>query len=121
MRPIRFEAADASERTQIGEGLTRVAVRAGRLETGREGGKYFLSHGDGCGVCGRGVAAGDAFYLDPETGEVLCERHGRDRREAVERGARDSAPTADDADTVRGTGGAVARDPDADAAGDVDA
>lgn len=81
MRPIRFEEADSTERTQIGEGLTRIAVAAGRLETGRAEGKYFLRHDDGCAVCGEGVAAGSPFYFDPDSGEVLCERHGRERRE----------------------------------------
>jgi hypothetical protein len=80
VRPIRFEEADSEERTQIGEGLTRPAVAAGRLETGREEGRYFLRHGDGCAVCGRPVAAGEPFYLDPDTGEILCETHGRERR-----------------------------------------
>ena len=80
MRPIRFEEADSPERTQIGEGLTRVAVAADRLETGRAEGKYFLRHDDGCAVCGDPVVAGDPFYLDPETGEILCERHGDARR-----------------------------------------
>lgn len=80
MRPIRFEAADSSERTQIGEGLTRLAVQADRLETGGDQGKYFLRHDDGCAVCGAAVAAGEPFYLDPDAGEVLCERHGAERR-----------------------------------------
>ncbi len=82
MRPIRFEEADSAERTQIGEGLTRPAVAAGRLETGRSEGKYFLRHDDGCAVCGSPVEAGSPFYLDPDTGEVLCEEHGRERRNA---------------------------------------
>ncbi|ELZ83351.1 hypothetical protein DEQ92_04715 [Haloferax sp. Atlit-6N] len=82
MRPIRFEEADSAERTQIGEGLTRPAVAAGRLETGRAEGKYFLRHDDGCGVCGKPVEAGSPFYLDPDTGEILCEEHGRARRES---------------------------------------
>ncbi|QCJ47630.1 hypothetical protein [Haloprofundus sp. MHR1] len=77
---IRFEAADDSERTQIGEGLTRPAVEADRLETGRAEGKYFLRHGDGCAVCGRAVEAGEPFYLDSEAGAVLCDEHGRERR-----------------------------------------
>ncbi|RDI71164.1 hypothetical protein [Halopelagius longus] len=81
MRPIRFEEADSAERTQIGEGLTRPAVAAGRLETGRAEGKYFLRHDDGCAVCGEEVSAGKPFYLDPETGEILCETHGSARRE----------------------------------------
>ncbi|WP_416838997.1 hypothetical protein [Haloferax sp. DFSO52] len=82
MQPIRFEEADSTERTQIGEGLTRVAVVAGRLETGRSEGKYFLRHDDGCAVCGEPVVAGNPFYLDPDTGEILCEIHGKERREA---------------------------------------
>lgn len=80
MRPIRFEAADTADYTQIGEGLTRVARAAGRLETGHDVGKYVLRHDDGCGVCGAAVAEGDTFYLDPETGDVLCETHGDERR-----------------------------------------
>jgi hypothetical protein len=80
MRPIRFEEADGPERTQIGEGLTRPAVRAGRLETGRAEGKYFLRHDDGCAVCGEAVATGEPFYLDPDSGDILCETHGRERR-----------------------------------------
>ncbi|WP_411965703.1 hypothetical protein [Haloferax sp. YSMS24] len=80
MQPIRFEEADSAERTQIGEGLTRVAVAAERLETGRSEGKYFLRHDDGCAVCGAAVVAGEPFYLDPDTGEILCENHGRERR-----------------------------------------
>jgi hypothetical protein len=80
MRPIRFEEADSAERTAIGEGLTRLAVRADRLETGRAGAKYYLRHDDGCGVCGRAVEAGDSFYLDGDTGEVLCVDHGAQRR-----------------------------------------
>jgi hypothetical protein len=81
MSQIRFEAADTDDHTQIGEGLTRIAVRAGRLETGHDVGKYALRHDDGCAVCGAPVAAGDAFYLDTETGEVLCAADGRARRE----------------------------------------
>lgn len=80
MRPIRFEEADGADRTQIGEGLTKPAVKAGRLLTGESGGKYFLRHDDGCGVCGESMVAGEPFYLDPESGEVLCEEHGRRRR-----------------------------------------
>lgn len=80
MRPIRFEEADSAERTQIGEGLTRLAVAAERLETGRSEGKYVLRHDDGCAVCGTAVVAGEPFYLDPDTGEILCESHGRKRR-----------------------------------------
>ena len=80
MQPIRFEAADSTDRTQIGEGLTRIAVAAGRLETGRSEGKYALKHDDGCAVCGESVVAGEPFYLDPDSGEILCETHGRERR-----------------------------------------
>jgi hypothetical protein len=84
MRPIRFETADSAERTAIGEGLTRLAVRAGRLETGRDGAKYSLRHDDGCGVCGRTIEAGDSFYLNPDSGEVLCAEHGEQRRAAAD-------------------------------------
>ena len=79
---IRFETADGDERTQIGEGLVRFAVGAGRLETGRGEGKYFLDHDDGCAVGGEAIEAGDAFFFDTDAGEVLCERHGRERRES---------------------------------------
>jgi hypothetical protein len=81
MTHIRFETADTDDYTQIGEGLTRIAVRAGRLATGHDVGKYALRHDDGCAVCGTRVEAGDAFYLDAETGEVLCAADGRARRE----------------------------------------
>lgn len=80
MRPIRFEAADSAERTAIGEGLTRLAVRAERLETGHDGAKYWLRHDDGCEVCGRAIQRGDSFYLDADAGEVLCADHGAERR-----------------------------------------
>ncbi|MFC7045162.1 hypothetical protein ACFQH6_06805 [Halobacteriaceae archaeon GCM10025711] len=80
MDPIRFEAADSDERTQIGEALVKFARKGDRLETGRAEGKYFLDHGDGCAVCGEPIRTDDAFYLDPETGEVLCEAHGAERR-----------------------------------------
>jgi rRNA maturation protein Nop10 len=80
MRPIRFETADGPERTQIGEGLTRLAAQADRLETGRAEGKYALRHDDGCAVCGAAMTAGEPFYFDPDTGEIRCERHGADRR-----------------------------------------
>ncbi|PSP85083.1 hypothetical protein BRC83_04020 [Halobacteriales archaeon QS_1_68_17] len=80
MPVIRFEAADSPERTQIGEGLVRFAVRAGCLETGRDDGRYFLRHEDGCGVGGRRPRPGDPFYFDTETGDVLCEEHGAERR-----------------------------------------
>ncbi|NHN48387.1 hypothetical protein G9464_12390 [Halostella sp. JP-L12] len=77
---IRFETADRDDRTQIGEGLVRFAVEADRLVTGQKEGKYFLRHGDGCAVCDEAVAAGDSFFFDADAGEILCERHGRERR-----------------------------------------
>lgn len=76
---IYFEMADSTERTQIGEGLVRFAVQAGRLETGREEGKYFLGHADGCGVDGRRLKPGDPFCFDTESGEILCVEHCRER------------------------------------------
>lgn len=79
VNPIHFEAADSDERTQIGEALVKFARKGGRLETGREEGKYFLNHESGCAVGGEPIRKGDPFYLDPETGEVLCEAHGRER------------------------------------------
>ena len=78
---IHFETADSTERTQIGEGLVRFAVQAGRLETGREEGKYFLNHADGCGEDGERIAPGDAFFFDTETGDILCAGHGEERSE----------------------------------------
>ncbi|WP_162224524.1 hypothetical protein [Halorussus amylolyticus] len=78
---IRFETADTTERTQIGEGLVRFAVQAGRLETGRDEGRYFLQHADGCGESGERLAPGDPFFFDTETGEILCDEHGRTREE----------------------------------------
>lgn len=80
MPVIRFEMADSTERTQIGEGLVRFAVGASRLETGRAGGKYFLNHEDGCGVDGEMIRPGDPFFFDTDSGEVLCAAHGEDRR-----------------------------------------
>lgn len=79
MQPIHLEEADSRERTQIGEGLVTFAVKADHLETGRAEGRYFLNHESGCDVCGTVIEAGDDFYLDPETGEVLCAAHGRNR------------------------------------------
>jgi hypothetical protein len=99
VRPIRFETADSPEYTAIGEGLTRPARAAGRLETGRSVGKYALRHDDGCAVCGRPVETGQPFYLDPDAGEILCEDHGRERRATVDGGA------GDDTDTDTGEGG----------------
>jgi hypothetical protein len=81
---IHFEMADSTERTQIGEGLVKFAAQAGRLETGRAEGKYFLQHADGCGVDGHRIAPGDAFCFDTESGEILCVEHGRERRERAE-------------------------------------
>ncbi|RBI63242.1 hypothetical protein DMJ13_01480 [halophilic archaeon] len=78
---IRFEMADSTERTQIGEGIVRFAAQAGRLETGREEGKYFLQHADGCGEDGKRIGPGDAFFFDTETGDVLCAAHGEERSE----------------------------------------
>lgn len=72
---IRFETADSSERTQIGEGLVRFAARTGRLETGRAEGKYFLGHADGCRVDGKRIEPGEAFCFDTESGEILCHEH----------------------------------------------
>ncbi|WP_115865173.1 hypothetical protein [Halorussus litoreus] len=85
MPVIHFEAADAAERTQIGEALVTFARSADRLETGRAEGKYFLTHADGCDEGGEPIEAGDEFYLDTETGEVLCAEHGRARREEREK------------------------------------
>jgi hypothetical protein len=79
--PIRIEAADSDERTQIGDALAKFARRGDRLETDRPAGKFFLYHGDGCGACGEPIRTGDTLYLDPDTGDVLCERHGRTRTE----------------------------------------
>ncbi|WP_226010852.1 hypothetical protein [Halomicrobium salinisoli] len=81
---IHFESADSTERTQIGEGIVRFAAQAGRLETGRAEGKYFLQHADGCGVDGHRIAPGDGFCFDTDTGEILCEGHGRERTEEEE-------------------------------------
>lgn len=80
MSIIHFEMADATERTQIGEGLVKFAVQAGRLETGRAEGRYFLQHADGCGEDGRRIEPGDEFYFDTDTGEILCAEHGSARR-----------------------------------------
>lgn len=74
MPVIRLEA-DSPERTQIGEGLVRFAVQAGRLETGREEGRYFLQHADGCSVDGRRIRPGEQFGFDTDTGEIRCHEH----------------------------------------------
>jgi hypothetical protein len=79
---IHFEMADSTERTQIGEGLVRFAVQAGRLETGGAEGKYFLTHVDGCGVDGKRLNPGDPFCFDTDTGDILCIEHCRARSEA---------------------------------------
>ncbi|WP_227376689.1 hypothetical protein [Haladaptatus halobius] len=81
MPRVQFETADSTERTQIGEGLVKFAVAAGRLETGQEEGKYFLDHSDGCGVDGRRIMPGDSFVFDTETGDILCAEHGDERSE----------------------------------------
>jgi hypothetical protein len=78
---IHVEEADSAERTQIGEALGKFARQADRLETGRAGGKYFLNHEEGCDAGGETIEAGDPFFFDTETGEVLCEDHGEGRRE----------------------------------------
>ncbi len=80
MPVIRFETADTSDHTAIGEGLTGPAREAGRLRTDVEGVKYALDHADGCAVCGEPIETGGTFYLDSEAGEVLCADHGRERR-----------------------------------------
>lgn len=80
---IHFEMADSTERTQIGEGLVRFAVQAGRLETGQAEGKYFLNHADGCDADGKRIRPGDGFCFDTETGDILCEKHGEERSERV--------------------------------------
>jgi hypothetical protein len=74
---IHFEEADSAERTQIGEALVKFARQADRLATGRSEGKYFLTHMDGCAEDGEPIEAGDPCYFDTETGESLCEDHGR--------------------------------------------
>jgi hypothetical protein len=82
---VKFETADSPEYTAIGEGLTRLAREADRLVVDTPVGKYALDHGDGCGVCGDAIAPGEQFFLDSETGEILCATHGQHRREAVEK------------------------------------
>ena len=76
---IHFEMADSTERTQIGEGLVRFAAEAGRLETGRAEGRYFLGHADGCGEDGRRIRPGEPFFFDTDTGDILCVEHGKER------------------------------------------
>jgi hypothetical protein len=90
MGPIRFEAADvdvvvdadadADDWTTIGKGLTRLARAADRPLVDHEGAKYALGHDDGCAVGDEPLRAGEPFYLDPETGEVLRVVPGSDRR-----------------------------------------
>ena len=77
---VRFEEADTDDLTAVGEGLTRPAREAGRVEVGTSVGKDAVRHDDGCGVCGAPVRASDPFYLDSEAGEVLCADHGAERR-----------------------------------------
>lgn len=79
MEPIHFEAADSDERTQIGEGLTKFARKRGHLEPREEEASHYLTHEEGCDACSADIEAGDSFYLDPETGEVLCEACGDER------------------------------------------
>ncbi|RDI69530.1 hypothetical protein [Halopelagius longus] len=81
MPVIHFETADTTDRTQIGEGLVRFAVQAGRLETGGEEGKYFLKHADGCAEDGEQITPGDEFFFHTETGDILCAEHGEELRE----------------------------------------
>ena len=88
MPVIHFEAADSAERTQIGEGLVKFAVKAGRLETGRAEGRYFLDHEEGCDVGGERIEPGDEFFFDTDAGEILCADHGRVRREEAEAAGR---------------------------------
>ncbi|MFC7157401.1 hypothetical protein ACFQPA_18390 [Halomarina halobia] len=83
---LRFETADSTERTQIGEGLVRFAVQAGRLDTGHEEGRYFLNHADGCGVDGKRIMPGDPFLFDTETGDILCVDHADDGDRADDAG-----------------------------------
>lgn len=78
MPVLRLEA-DSPERTQIGEGLVTFAVQAGRLETGREEGRYFLKHADGCAEDGRQIRPGEPFAFDTETGEIRCLEHAEGR------------------------------------------
>jgi hypothetical protein len=92
MGPIRFEAADvdvdvvvdadtdADDWTTIGGGLTRLARAADRPLVDHEGAKYALGHDDGYAVGDESLRAGEPFYLDPETGEVLRVVPGSDRR-----------------------------------------
>jgi len=75
---IHFETADFAERTRIGEGLVNFAVAAGRLETGQ--GAVLPLHDDGCAVDGEPIEPDDPFFFDTDAGKVLCERHGRERR-----------------------------------------
>jgi hypothetical protein len=109
-RPIRFETADTDAHTAIGEGLTRLARDAGRLVVGGEVGKYALRHDDGCAVCDRPVRAGDAFFLDPPTGAVLCEAHGRARRAAAEGETTDGSTDPEPTGGAAGTSGSSAPD-----------
>ena len=84
MPVIHFEEADSPERTQIGEGIVKFARQADRLETGRAEGKYFLNHEEGCDEGGERIEAGEAFFFDTDTGEILCADHGAAREESRE-------------------------------------
>ena len=77
--PVLRPEADSPERTQIGEGLVTFAVQAGRLKTGREEGRYFIQHTDGCAEGGRQIRPGDPFAFDTETGEIRCLEHAEGR------------------------------------------
>ncbi|WP_123538217.1 hypothetical protein [Halosimplex salinum] len=85
MPVLRLEA-DSPERTQIGEGLVRFAVQAGRLETGREEGRYFLQHADGCAEDGKQIRPGDPFAFDTDTGEIRCLDHVETAESAASEG-----------------------------------
>ncbi|NHN59597.1 MULTISPECIES: hypothetical protein [Halorussus] len=89
MPVIHFEEADSPERTRIGEGIVKFARQADRLETGRAEGKYFLNHADGCGAGSEGIGAGEEFFFDTDTGEILCADHGRARKEECDAEARE--------------------------------
>ncbi|MFB6176728.1 MAG: hypothetical protein ABEI99_06215, partial [Halobaculum sp.] len=63
-----------------------LARAADRLLVDSSVGKYALDHGDGCSVCDREIESGATFYLDAEAGEILCEPHGRERRDDADHG-----------------------------------
>jgi hypothetical protein len=45
------------------------------------GGQVLPDSQDGCAEDGEKIEAGDPFFFDTETGEILCEEHGAARRE----------------------------------------